>query len=180
MKKLRTLLYELEDTRKIEALEDDFENLISDLETASEKIEFPTDEAVDPLSILSYILASTTLLNIISRWAGKVFKKYNIPTGEAGAKWLEHNTHKFEESMKQSIEGWVGLFTKDSKNKRVIANSIFVLILLVLGWKAGAQALDHLTHAEGLEGGISTLKAALKGKDIQIAAADISSALKNI
>ena len=70
MKKLRDILFEIENN-KIEALKDDFEDVISDLENASEKIDFPTEEAVDPLSILSYILASTTLLNLISGWAGK-------------------------------------------------------------------------------------------------------------
>ena len=179
MKKLRDILFEIENN-KIEALKDDFEDVISDLENASEKIDFPTEEAVDPLSILSYILASTTLSNLISGWARKVFKKYNMPRGEAGAKWIEHNTHKFEESMKKSIEGWIGLFTDDDRTKRITANGIFVLLLIVLGYKAGLQALEHLKHAEGLEGGVSTLKAVLKGKDIQIAAGDIASALKNI
>ena len=72
-------LYENE----MDSLGDELADAIEDkLEDKKEEL----NEAIDPISILSYVLAGTTLTNIIAKYVGKLFKKYNFGKGEAAAK----------------------------------------------------------------------------------------------
>ncbi len=43
-------------------------------------------EIVDPITLLSTVLASTTLVNIMAKFATKIFKKYNFGKGKNAAK----------------------------------------------------------------------------------------------
>ena len=124
------------------------------------------NEVVDPISILSYVLAGTTLTNIIAKYVGRLFKKYNFGKGEAAAKKIYDFTHKLENDFKSPIKRVVGLFTKDEKTKSVVTDGLFALLLLGLGAKAGTEAFNALRDTNIVSGGISGLKAALKGKDI--------------
>ena len=124
------------------------------------------NEIVDPLSILSYILAGTTLTNILSKYVSKLFNKYNFGKGKEAADKIYNFTHKLEGDFKKPIERVVGLFTKDEKVKTLITDSLFILLLLGLGARAGTEAFNSLRKSNVLAGGISSLKAALKGKDI--------------
>ena len=123
-------------------------------------------EIVSAISILSYILASTTLINILAKWTGKIFKKYNFGKGEVAAKKIYDFTHKLENDFKSPIKRVVGVFTKDEKTKSVVTDGLFALLLLGLGAKAGTEAFNALRDTNIVSGGISGLKAALKGKDI--------------
>jgi len=60
-------------------------------------------EFVDPISILSTVLASTTLVNILAKYVGKLFKKYGFEKGEKGAKMIYDFTHKLEGDFKSPI-----------------------------------------------------------------------------
>ena len=88
------------------------------------------NEVVDPISILSYVLAGTTLTNIIAKYVGRLFKKYNFGKGEAAAKKIYDFTHKLENDFKSPIKRVVGLFTKDEKTKSVVTDGLFALLLL--------------------------------------------------
>tara|TARA_B100000768_G_C11050850_1_gene278273 strand:- start:23 stop:550 length:528 start_codon:yes stop_codon:yes gene_type:complete len=124
------------------------------------------NEVVDPLSILSYILAGTTLTNILAKYVSKLFDKYNFGKGKEAADKIYNFTHKLEGDFKKPIERVVGLFTKDQKAKTIITDSLFILLLLGLGARAGTEAFNSLRKSNVVAGGISSLKAALKGKDI--------------
>ena len=50
------------------------------------------NEVIDPISILSYLLAGTTLTNILSKWVGKLFKKYDFGKGEEAANSLRSSS----------------------------------------------------------------------------------------
>ena len=123
-------------------------------------------EILDPISILSTVLASTTLVNIIAKYAGKLFKKYNIEKGEKGAKKIYDFTHKLEEDFKSPIKRVVKLFTKDEKTINIVTNSLYALVILTLGVKAGGGAIQSIDKGNLASGSVSSLKAALKGKDL--------------
>jgi len=135
------------------------------------------NEVVDPLSILSYVLAGTTLTNILAKYVGKLFKKYNFGKGEAAAKKIYDFTHKLEGDFKKPIERVVGLFTKDPKIKKIVTDSLFALLILSLGVKAGSDAVNVLAKGNVASGTVSGLKAALKGKDLSVLIKDIAGAV---
>ena len=134
-------------------------------------------EIVDPITILSTVLASTTLINIIAKFSGKIFKKYNFGKGEAAAKKIYDFTHKLEGDFKKPIERVVGLFTKDEKAKKLITDGLFALLILALGVKAGGDAVNVLAKGNVGAGTVSGLKAALKGKDLSALIKDIAGAV---
>jgi len=148
---------------EIDDLAKELANAVEDqLEDKEEEI----NEVIDPISILSYVLAGTTLTNIIAKYVGKLFKKYNFGTGEAAAKKIYDFTHKLEQDFKSPIKRVVMLFTKDEKSIKTVTDGLFALLLLGLGARAGTEAFTALRKSNLIAGGVSGLKAALKGKDI--------------
>ena len=130
-------------------------------------------EALDPASLLSYLLASNPVVNILSKQAMKMAKKYEWGKGEEAARNIYKFTHELEEKFKSPIRFIVSKFTKDSKKVKTITNSLFVLFLGYLAFHAGGSALKYLKQAKLSAGGIAGLKAALKGKDIVTTTQDI-------
>ena len=160
--------------------ENDMDNLGKELSMAIEdKLEDKEDinEVVDPISILSYLLAGTTLTNILAKYAGKFFKKYNFGKGEAAAKKIYNFTHKLENDFKSPIKTVLSIFVKDKKSLDLITNGLFAVLLLVLGGVAGANAYEAVKVNNVSTAGMATLKAALKGKDLQVVIADIISGI---
>ena len=159
---------------EIDALAKELANAVEDkLEDKKDDI----NEAVDPVSILSYVLAGTTLTNIIAKYVGKLFKKYNFGKGEAAAKKIYDFTLKLEGDFKKPIGRVVGLFTKDEKAKTMVTDGLFALLLLGLGAKAGTEAFSAVRKSNLISGGVSGLKAALKGKDLATLIQDTISAV---
>jgi len=159
---------------EIDALAKELANAVEDkLEDKKDDI----NEAVDPISILSYVLAGTTLTNIIAKYVGKLFKKYNFGKGEAAAKKIYDFTLKLEGDFKKPIGRVVGLFTKDEKAKTMVTDGLFALLLLGLGAKAGTEAFSAVRKSNLISGGVSGLKAALKGKDLATLIQDTISAV---
>mgnify|MGYP003133827280 CR=1 FL=1 len=160
--------------------ENEMDSLGDELAKAIEdKLEDKKDElneVIDPISVLGTLLAGTTLTNIIAKYVGKLFKKYNFGKGEAAAKKIEDFTHKLEEDFKSPIKRVVKLFTKDEKTISVVTNSLYALLILGLGLKAGGGALQSLSKGNISAGTVSGLKAALKGKDLSSLVKDIASA----
>ena len=144
---------------ELDALGDELANAIEDkLEDKKDEL----NEVVDPISILSYVLAGNTLVNIMAKYTAKLFKKYNFGKGEEAAKKIYDFTHKLEQDFKGPIARVVGLFA---------------LLLLGLGAKAGTEAFTALKKSNLAASGISGLKAALKGKDIATLVKDIAGTL---
>ena len=141
---------------------DSLEDVINDELEKQEEL----NEVLDPASLLSYLLASTTVVNIISKQAIKMAKKYNWGKGEEAARNIYKFTHELEEKFKSPIRFIVSKFTKDPKRVKIITNSLFILFLGYLAYHAGGDALKYLKKAKLSAGGIAGLKASLKGKDI--------------
>ena len=156
---------------ELDALGDELANAIEDkLEDKKDEL----NEAVDPISILSYVLAGNTLVNIMAKYTAKLFKKYNFGKGEEAAKKIYNFTHKLEQDFKGPIARVVGVFTKNAKTKSIITDSLFALLLLGLGAKAGTEAFSALKKSNVAASSISGLKAALKGKDTATLIKDIA------
>lgn len=156
---------------EMDALGDELADAIEDkLEDKKDEL----NEIVDPISVLSTVLAGTTLTNILAKYAGKLFKKYNFGKGEEAAKKIYDFTHKLEGDFKKPIERVIGLFTKDAKTKKIVTDSLYALLILALGVKAGGGALQSLSKGNVSAGTISGLKAALKGKDLSTLIKDIA------
>ncbi len=154
-------------------LANSLDDAIEDQLEKSEEQEGDIKEALDPASLLSYILASNTVVNILSKQAMKIAKKYEWGKGEEAARNIYKFTHELEEKFKSPIRFIVSKFTKDSKKVKTITNSLFVLFLGYLAFHAGGSALKYLKQAKLSAGGIAGLKAALKGKDIVATTQDI-------
>ena len=131
-------------------------------------------EVASFITILSVVLASTTLLNILSKFAGKIFKKFNFPSGEKGAKAIEKFTEKAESKFKSPIKKVVSFFTKDESEINMVTNSLFLILILVLAVLAGGGAVSYFLKGDATSASISSLKAALKGKDLNVLIKDIA------
>ena len=175
----------LSEGRLYEEEEDQFENdlaiagdkLADEIEDELESKDVEINEVATVVGILGYILLSNTVANMISGLSKKLFKKYNFGKGEAAAKKIYDFTHKLEGDFKKPIERVVGLFTKDPKTKKIITDSLFALLILSLGVKAGSDAVNVLAKGNVASGTVSGLKAALKGKDLSALIKDIAGAV---
>ena len=90
----------------------------------------------------------------------------NLKRKKEAADKIYDFTHKLENDFKGPIARVVGLFTKDDKVKDTVTDGLFALLLLGLGAKAGTEAFSAIKNSNVVAGSISSLKAALKGKDI--------------
>jgi len=158
--------------------ENEMDQLGDELATAiKDKLEAKKDkinEAVDPISILAYVLAGTTLTNIIAKFAKKLFAKYKFGKGEEAATKIYNFTHKLEQDFKSPIKTVIGLFTKNEKAQNIVTDALFILLLFVLGGMAGAEAITALKKGKLSSAGVNALKAGLKGKDIATVSKDIA------
>ena len=154
-------LYENE----MDSLGDELADAIEDtLEDKKEEL----NEVIDPISILSYVLAGTTLTNILAKYVGKLFKKYNFGKGEAAAKKIYDFTHKNEEAFKAPIKRVVGVFTKNEKYKKIISDILYALVILGMAGQAGGDAVNYIKKAGYLKGGLYGLKSLVKGTEVAV------------
>ena len=70
----------------ISTLANSLDDAVEDQLEKSEEEEGDINEALDPASLLSYILASNTVVNILSKQAMKIAKKYEWGKGEEAAR----------------------------------------------------------------------------------------------
>ena len=159
-------LYESEMSSLGDELADEIEDILGK--------EDNLNEVVDPVSILASVLAGATLINILSKWVGKIFKKYNFGKGEEAAKKIEKFTHKLEKDFKSPIKRVMGLFIKDQKVLDVTTDALYAAVILTLGVLAGGGAVQALLKGDLNKGALQTLKAALKGKDLNGLIRDIA------
>ena len=150
---------------EMDSLGDELADAIEDtLEDKKEEL----NEVIDPISILSYVLAGTTLTNILAKYVGKLFKKYNFGKGEAAAKKIYDFTHKNEEAFKAPIKRVVGVFTKNEKYKKIISDILYALVILGMAGQAGGDAVNYIKKAGYLKGGLYGLKSLVKGTEVAV------------
>jgi hypothetical protein len=135
------------------------------------------NEVITTVGILSWALASNTVLDILGKYAAKGFKKLGLEKAankaDAVHKWAHHN----EVNIVRAISGFMKPFIKDEKKRQLVAKGLFIAMLAGLGVKAGIGALNALRGANVATATVSAVKAALKGRDIAVVGAEIAGAV---
>ena len=163
------LLQEAEDKEEA-AFDAEFDALGDELagavEDELEKHEKEINEAVGVVGILGWILLSNTVANMLSKFAKNQFAKRDWGKGKEAAEKIYKFTHKNEEAFKAPIRRVVGLFTKDEKKKKIISDILYAIVIFSMASFAGDDAVKYLKKATYLKGGIYSLKATIKGIEV--------------
>lgn len=161
-------------------LESDETQLGSELAKAIEAEfgeEGDVNEVITTVGILSWALASNTVLDILGKYAAKGFKKLGLDKTADKADAVHKWAHNNEVNIVKAISGFMKPFIKDEKKRQLVAKGLFIAMLAGLGVKAGIGALNALRGANVATATISAVKAALKGRDIAVVGAEIAGAV---
>jgi|TARA_B110000879_G_scaffold4821_1_gene6309 hypothetical protein len=135
------------------------------------------NEIITTVGVLSWALASNTVLDVLGKYAAKAFRKGGFDKAadkaEAVHKWAHHN----EVNIVKAIGGFLKPFVKDEKKRQLVAKGLFIAMLAGLGVKAGIGAMNALRGGGIASATISAVKAALKGRDIAVVAGEIAKAV---
>ena len=160
-------------------LESDEQQLGAELAKAFEQEfekEGEVNEVISVVGILSWALASNTVLDVLGKYAAKGFKKLGLDKAadkaDAVHKWAHHN----EVNIVKAISGFIKPFVRDEKKRDVVAKGLFIAMLAGLGVKAGIGALNALRGGGFASATLSAVKAALKGRDIAVVGSEIAAA----
>ena len=124
------------------------------------------NEFIDPVSILGYLLASNTILDILGKYTAKVLRKMNLNKAADKAQAVHDWAHHNEKAMVAVIAQVISPFVKDKGKRDNIAKGLFIAILAALGIQAGVGALNAIRGANVGSAALSMTKTALKGRDI--------------
>ena len=161
-------------------LESDEQLLGQELAAAMED-EFGKDgevnEALTVVGILGWALASNTVLDVLGKYAAKGLKKMGLDKAADKANAIHKWAHNNEVNIVKTISGFIKPFVKDEKKRQLVAKGLFIAMLAGLGVKAGIGAMQALRGGGIASATISTVKAALKGRDIAVVGAEIAGAV---
>jgi|SaaInlLV_10m_DNA_1039704.scaffolds.fasta_scaffold35476_2 hypothetical protein len=124
------------------------------------------DESLTALGLLSWLLASNTVIDILGKYAAKALRKLNLDKAADKAEAIHHWAHNNEKAMVNVIAQVISPFVKDKNKRQNIAKGLFIAILAGLGVKAGIGALNAIRGANVGSAALSLTKGALKGRDI--------------
>jgi hypothetical protein len=105
---------------------------------------------------------------MLSKFAKKMFAKYDFGKGEEAAKKIENFAHNNEKAFQAPIRRIVSLFTKNEKKINNISESVYALVILLMAGQAGGNAASFLGKSKWLEGGLYGLKTAIKGTEVGV------------
>ena len=124
------------------------------------------DESLTAIGILSWALASNTVLDILGKYAAKALRKMNLDKAADKAQAVHEWAHKNEKAVVNVIAQVISPFVKDPTKRQTIAKGLFIAILAALGLKAGIGALNAIRGANVGTAALGLTKSALKGRDI--------------
>ena len=124
------------------------------------------DEALTAVGILSWLLASNTVLDILGKYSAKALRKMNLNKAADKAEAVHNWAHNNEKAMVNVIAQVISPFVKDGQKRQNIAKGLFIAILAGLGIKAGIGALNAIRGANVGSAALSMTKGALKGRDL--------------
>ena len=159
-------------------LESEEQQLAAQLKAALDKEmeDGELNEFLDPASLLGWLLASNTVIDILGKYAAKVLRKLNLNKAADKADAIHNWAHDNEKAMVNVIATVIKPFVKDEAKRQMVAKGLFIAILAALGVKAGIGAIKAI---KGLNAGAATLsavKGALKGRDIANVGSEILAA----
>lgn len=153
-----------------EELADDIKDLGDDLAGAIkgelEKHEKELNEAVGFIGILGWVLLSNTVAHMISKFAKKRFEKSGNLKGKEWADWFLKNTHKIETGFKAPIKTTLSFFIKDEKKLKIVTDILYAIAIFSMAGSAGGDAVGYIKKAGYFKGAIYSLKAAIKGLEV--------------
>ena len=149
-------------------LESDEQQLAAQLKSVLDKEmqDGELNELIDPVSILGWLLASNTVLDILGKYAAKALRKMNLNKAADKAQAVHDWAHHNEKAMINVVAQVISPFIKDKSKRDVVAKGLFIAILAALGIKAGVGALNAIRGANVGSEALSLTKSALKGRDI--------------
>lgn len=164
---LAGLIKEEEANAELEQIFSQFgKELAGKVEDALEDKQLQNEVLVTAATILGFVLSAPVIGMAVGRASKLVFGKLGVEKGEKFGEWLEHNSHELEHLIKSPLYSVVGKFTKDAGKQKVIAESIYAVIVAGLALYAGFNVLKALDHADVGHAAIDLVKLATKGKDI--------------
>jgi len=131
------------------------------------------NEVIDPVSILSYLLLSNTVIDILGKYAAKVLRKLNLNKAADKAEAIHNWAHDNEKAMVNVIASVIKPFVRDEEKRQQIAKGLFIAVLAALGVQAGVGALDAIRGADVGGAALGMTKSALKGRDIAVVGKEI-------
>ena len=131
------------------------------------------NEVIDPVSILSYLLLSNTVIDILGKYAAKVLRKLNLNKAADKAEAIHNWAHDNEKAMVNVIATVIKPFVRDEDKRQQIAKGLFIAVLAALGVQAGVGALDAIRGADVGGAALGMTKSALKGRDIAVVGKEI-------
>ncbi len=160
-------------------LESEEQQLAAQLKAALDKEmeDGELNEFLDPASLLGWLLASNTVIDILGKYTGKVLRKYGFEKAADKADAIHNWAHDNEKAMVNVIATVIKPFVKDEAKRQTIAKGLFIAILASLGVKAGIGALDAIRGADVGSAALSMTKSALKGRDIAAIGKEILAAV---
>ena len=141
-------------------IEDELENMPEDVRESLMR------EAIDPVSIVGYILLSNTVVSMLSKWASKTARKYGQINAADRSQQIYDFAHKNEQAFMAPIKRIVGIFIKDKKLLGKVTYVLYALVIFMMAGAAGGSALEALKKSAYFESALLTLKSAIKGKEV--------------
>ena len=160
-------------------LESDEAQLAAQLKQALDKEmeDGKLDESLTAIGLLSWALASNTILDMLGKYAGKALAKAGFEKAADKAKAVHDWAHNNEKNFIKLIGGVISPFVRDAKKREVVAKGLFIAVLAGLGIKAGIGAIKAIRGLNATSAVLSGLKGALKGRDIANVGAEILAAV---
>ena len=160
-------------------LESDEAQLAAQLKQALDKEmeDGKLDESLTAIGLLSWALASNTILDMLGKYAGKALAKAGFEKAADKANAVHDWAHNNEKNFIRLIGGVISPFVRDAKKREVVAKGLFIAVLAALGIKAGIGAIKAIRGLNATSAVLSGVKGALKGRDIANVGAEILSAV---
>ena len=135
------------------------------------------NEIITTVGVLSWALASNTVLDVLGKYAAMALRKMNLDKAADKADAVHKWAHNNEVNIVKAISGFIKPFVKDEKKRQLVAKGLFIAILAGLGVKAGIGAMNALKGGGLASASVSAVKAALKGRDIAVIGGEIAGAV---
>ena len=129
------------------------------------------------VGILSWALASNTILDVLGKYAAIALRKMNLNKAADKADAVHKWAHNNEKNIVNVLSGFIKPFVRDEKKRQLVAKGLFIAILAGLGVKAGIGAMNALKGGGLASASVSAVKAALKGRDIAVIGSEIAGAV---
>lgn len=129
------------------------------------------------VGILSWALASNTVLDVLGKYAAMALRKMNLDKAADKADAVHKWAHNNEKNIVNVLAGFIKPFVRNEEKRKLVAKGLFIAILAGLGVKAGIGAMNALKGGGLASASVSAVKAALKGRDIAVIGGEIAGAV---